>query len=163
MASIKDQLQNIVINKVKLANNMTVRQNLIQAINYLYECIQYYIDKMYEEYTPTRYKRRPLQNSLRSSLYVEDFLEARIVANTIQLSLKFSSNVWAWNMDDTHQSPVNVLMNEGWAWREQPKEPIWRFTYYEGYHFIEKGIALFNQNNKWGVKVMWDIDLTDWF
>ena len=163
MASIQEQLKKIVVNKVKLSNNMTVRQNLIQAVDYLYRCIQFFIDKMYQEYTPIYYKRRPFQSGLQSSLYVEDFLQAKIIGDTIQLSLKFSSNVWAWNMDKTHRSPVNVLMNEGWNWHDESIEPIWRFTYYEGYHFIEKGIDLFNRNNKWGVKITWDIDTSDWY
>ena len=164
MASIEEQLKRIVINKVKMANGKTVRQNLIEAVDYLYDCINDEIDNMYEEYEPIKYQRRPHGENLRSSLYAEDFVQARIKDNRIELSLKFSNNVWAWNFDQTHKSPVNILMNEGWRWHVQPEKPVWRFTYYEGYHFIEKGIARFNQSNRWGVVIDTPIiDISKWY
>lgn len=162
MASIEEQVKKIVARKVKLANGKTIQQNLIEAVNYLYECIQHYIELMYEDYEPIKYKRRPRNEGLRSALYVEDFIQARIIGNRIELSLKFNSNVWAWNMNHTHKSPVNMLMDQGWTWHNNA-EPVERFTYYEGYHFIEKGIDLFNKNNKWGAKISWDIDVSDWY
>ena len=163
MASISDQLKRIVINKAKMPNGKTVRQNLVEAVDHLYHCIQDEIDAMYESYTPNVYKRRPFQEGLRSALYAEDFLEARIVGNSIELSLKFSSNVWAWNFNHTHKSNVAVLMNNGWAWKSRPLRRIERFTDYGGYHFIEKGISRFNQSNRWGVKVTAFIDNSDWY
>lgn len=162
MASIEEQLKRIVVKKAKLDNGKTVEQNLKEAVNYLYTCIQYYIESMYQEYKPVRYKRRPWGEGLRTSLYVEDFLQARIKDNSIELSLKFSSNVWAWNVNHTHKSPVNILMDQGWEWHDNTN-PIERFTYYDGYHYIQKGIDLFNKHNNWGVKITWDIDMSNWY
>lgn len=163
MASIADQLKRIIVKKVKIKNGKTLEQMLMEAVDYLYICIQSEIDSMYEEYIPKVYERRSYFDSLRSSLYVEDFIDARIKGNTIELSLKFSSNVWAWNFNHTHKSNVAVLMNEGWQWDNWIENDVWRFTHYEGYHFIQNGIAKFNKHNHWGVKIRWNIDSSDWY
>lgn len=166
MASIEEQLKRIVAKKVKLANGKTITETLIEAVDYLYECIQTEIDAMYEAYTPVKYKRRPYHESLRSALYTEDFLDARIKGNRIELSLKFSDNVWAWNFDHSHKSNVGVLMSQGWEWKNQPENPVWRFTYYEGYDFIRIGIMKFNMSNRWGMHISEDdihIDDSNWY
>ena len=93
MASIEEQIKKIVAKKAKLANGRTIEQTLMEAVDYLYMCIQREIDDMYESYTPTVYERRPWHEGLRSALYAEDFLDARIKGNSIEVSLKFSNNV----------------------------------------------------------------------
>ena len=163
MASIEEQVQKIIAKKAKLANGKTVEQTLMEAVDYLYICIQNEIDAMYESYTPRFYERRPWNKGLRTALKAEDFLDARIKNDRIEVSLKFSTNVWTLNFDETHTSNVAVLMNNGWAWHSRPLRRIERFTDYGGYHFIEKGIAQFNRSNRWGVKIDTFIDNTDWY
>lgn len=161
MASIEKQIERIVAKKAKLSNGKTVEQTLMEAVDYLYMCIQREIDEMYESYTPKVYERRPYHESLRSALYAEDFLDARIKGNRIEISLKFNDNVWAWNFNHTHKSPVNILMNNGWGDKQNIK-PL--FEGYHGWHFIEKGIDKFNRNNKWGVKIEEPIiDNSNWY
>lgn len=163
MASIKEQIERIVARKAKLASGRTIEQTLMEAVDYLYECIQSEIDAMYESYTPKVYERRPYHESLRSALYAEDFLDARIKGDSIEVSLKFSDNVWAWNFNHTHESNVAVLMNNGWAWNSRPIHSIPRFTDYEGWHFIEKGCRRFNKTNRWGVIITPLIDNSNWY
>lgn len=163
MASIKEQIERIVARKAKLANGRTIEQTLMEAVDYLYICIQNEIDAMYESYTPRVYERRPWHKGLHSSLYVEDFLDARIKGNSIEVSLKFSNNVWAWNFNGDHESNVAVLMNNGWAWHSRPLRSIPRFTDYEGWHFIEKGCRHFNETNRWGVIITPLIDNSNWY
>lgn len=166
MASIEEQIKKIVAKKAKLANGKTIEQTLMEAVDYLYGCIQGEIDFMYDSYEPIKYKRRPHGENLKSALYVEDFMNARIKGNRIELSLKFSDKVWAWNFDHTHKSNVAVLMSQGWAWKNQPEEPVWRFTYFEGYDFIRKGIQKFNATNHWGMHISEDdihIDDSNWY
>lgn len=163
MASIKEQIERIVARKAKLASGRTIEQTLMEAVDYLYECIQSEIDAMYESYTPKVYERRPYHESLRSALYAEDFLDARIKGNSIEVSLKFSDNVWAWNFNHTHESNVAVLMNNGWAWNSRPIHSTPRFTDYEGWHFIEKGCRRFNKTNRWGVTITPLIDNSNWY
>lgn len=162
MASIEEQIKRIVAKKAKLANGRTIEQTLMEAVDYLYMCIQSEIDTMYESYTPKRYERRPYHESLRSSLYAEDFLDARIKNNSIELSLKFSNNVWAWNFNHDHKSPVNILMLKGWKWKGYDGDSD-RFHRFEGYDFLSRGIQRFNAHNKWGVSVSWNIDVSDWY
>lgn len=166
MASIKDQIEKIVAKKAKLANGRTIEQTLMEAVDYLYMCIQREIDNMYEEYTPKVYERRPWHEGLRSALYAEDFLDARIKGNSIEVSLKFSNNVWAWNFNGNHESNVALLMNYGWKaprLEDYIGHEVWRLTYYEGWHFLEKGIAAFNRGNRWGVKIDTIIDRSNWY
>ena len=166
MASIKEQIERIVARKAKLASGRTIEQTLMEAIDYLYECIQSEIDAMYESYIPKVYERRPYHESLRSALYAEDFLDARIKGNSVEVSLKFSDNVRAWNFNHTHESNVALLMNYGWKaprLEDYMGHEIWRLTYYEGWHFLEKGIAAFNRGNRWGVKIDTIIDRSNWY
>ena len=166
MASIEEQIKKIVAKKAKLANGKTIEQTLMEAVDYLYMCIQREIDDMYESYTPKVYERRPWHEGLRSALYAEDFIDARIKGNSIEVSLKFSNNVWARNFNGNHESNVALLMNYGW---KAPRlenyigHEVWRLTHYEGWHFLEKGIAAFNRGNRWGVKIDTRIDRSNWY
>ena len=162
MASIEEQIRKIA-RKMKFANNKTIERTLMEAVDYLYMCIQREIDNMYESYTPKVYERRPWHEGLRSALYAEDFLDARIKGDIIEVSLKFSDNVRARNFNDTHDSNVAVLMNNGWAWHSRPLRSIPRFTNYEGWHFIEKGCRKFNETNRWGVQITPLIDNSNWY
>ena len=166
MASIEEQIKKIVAKKAKLANGKTIEQTLMEAVDYLYMCIQREIDDMYESYTPKVYERRPWHEGLRSALYAEDFLDARIKGNSIEVSLKFSNNVWARNFNGDYESNVALLMNYGWKaprLEDYIGHEVWRLTYYEGWHFLEKGIAAFNRGNRWGVKIDTRIDRSNWY
>jgi hypothetical protein len=162
MASIKEQVERIVAKKAKLANGRTIEQTLMEAVDYLYECVQTEIDLMYESYAPKVYERRPYHESLRSALYAEDFLDARIKGNRIEVSLKFSNNVWAWNFNGDHKSNVAVLMLKGWKWKNYDGEED-RFRRFNGYDFIGKGVREFSAHNKWGVKVVWGVNTSNWY
>ena len=167
MASIEEQIKKIVARKSKLANGKTIEQTLMEAVDYLYDCIQAEITAMYEAYTPRYYERRPYHEGLRSALYVEDFLKARVKGNSIEISLKFSGNAWAWNFNGTHKSNVAVLMNNGYGNPSLASEEMPRGIYYfEGWHFIEKGCAKFNATNRWGMHISEDdihIDSSNWY
>ena len=168
MASIEEQVKRIIAKKAKLANGRTVEQTLMEAVDYLYMCIQAEIDAMYESYTPKvgGYQRRPWHEGLRTALKVEDFLDSRIVGNTIQISLRFSNNVWAMNFNGDHTSNTALLMNYGWSAPRLENyigHEVYHLTSYEGWNFIEKGIAAFNRGNKWGVKINPIIDRKKWY
>lgn len=49
---------------------------------------------------------------------------------------------------------VPVLIDTGWRVKPSAKHAnVYRFGYYEGYHFIEKAIEEFNRTNKYGLYV----------
>lgn len=158
MPSIKEQIMRISLDKVKLSNGKTIKQNLIEATEVLLDCIQKRIDIMYNTYKPIKYIRREPQYGMRSTLYVEDFIDVDIVNNKIKISIKDKpENTWASNITGEHMSPTIVLMNNGWnapALKNAIGKSIERFTKFEGEHFIENGIADFNKKNKWGITVL---------
>ena len=154
MASIEEQLKRIVINKVKMANGKTVRQNLIEAVDYLYDCIQDEIDNMYEEYEPIKYQRT---FDFQDSLYAENFFEARVNGTRIELSVSFrDSMAYHRNLFDDHDSYVPALINFGWYAKKLEQglgHPVYRLTYYEGFHMVERAIIQFNSQNPFGIHI----------
>lgn len=152
--SLEKQLAKILSSDVKMENGKTVKQNLESAIDYLYDCIDKYIQQYYLSYTPSVYKRT---YDFRDSLYAENIAQARIVGNRIELSISFMDSMsYHRNIFDDHDSYVPALINFGW---NAPKlESLisgkkHRFTHYEGYHFIEKAIRMFNRRNPYGIYI----------
>ena len=77
------------------------------------------------------------------------------------------------NLYGTHKSYVPILVNFGWNAPKLEKmigKPIYRFTYYDGFHMAEKAIKQFNATNPYGVAIsqddvsaMWnDNSVTNW-
>lgn len=151
--SIERQLGRIVSGKVKMSNGLTIRQNLEKAVDYLYDCVDKYIQEYYLSYTPSTYERT---FDFQDSLYAEDFIHARVRDNRIELSVSFRpSMAYHKNLWNDHTSYVPLLINSGWHSKklEQRMKPVHRFTWYEGYHFIEKAVHFFNQRNPYGVYI----------
>lgn len=147
--SLEAQLAKIL----KTSNGKTIRQNLEEAVRYLYKCLDNHILEYYLSYSPTWYDRT---FDFQNSLYAEDFVHARVKNNRIELSVSFRpSMAYHWNLWDTHKSYVPLLINCGWYSRklEERIGYIPRFTRYEGYHFVEKAIAQFNRTNHNGVYI----------
>ena len=171
MASITEQVNRIIGRSIKFKNGKTIEETLMEAVDYLYICIQNEIDRMYATYKPIRYERRPYHEGLHSALHVEDFLDARIQNNRVEISLKFyKKNVWTLNFNRSHISNVAILMNSGWKWKSYDGDgEDDRFRKYGGYHFIENGIDNFNRTNKWGIYINKNddrqvrIDESDWY
>lgn len=152
--SIKTQLGRIVASRMKMANGLTIRQNLERAVDYLYDCVDNYIQEYYLSYTPKVYERT---GDFQDSLYAEDFIHARVDGNRIVLSVSFRpSMAYHKNLFGDHMSYVPLLINCGWY---APKledgfgHPVYRLTEYEGYHFIEKAVNMFNRTNPYGVYI----------
>lgn len=155
--SIEKQLNKIIATKMKLRNGLTLQQQLEIEVNRLYKCIQRYIDEYYDSYNPIVYQRT---FRFQGAMYVQDFVDARIVGNSIELSILFHDDL-AYHPSFSGKSAfVPVLINYGW---EAPKlaaylgKDIEHLTYYEGFHFIEKGIRDFNRTNKLGIHI--DVDV----
>ena len=64
--SLERQLARIVSGKVKMWNGLTIRQNLEKAVDYLYDCVDNFIQEYYLSYEPKVYERTfDFQDSLR--------------------------------------------------------------------------------------------------
>lgn len=161
--SLERQLARIVSGKVKMSNGLTIRQNLEKAVDYLYDCVDNFIQEYYLSYAPKRYKRT---FDFQDSLYAEDFIHARVNGNRIELSVSFRpsmayhSNLWG-----DHMSYVPLLINSGWHSKKLEDaigHPIPRLTYYEGYNFVEKAVQMFNRSNPYGVYISPDDIEAEW-
>jgi hypothetical protein len=151
--SIEMQLEKILQQQVKMENGKTLQQNLEGAIRYLYQIIDNHIREYYLSYEPREYERT---FDFMDSLYAENFLQARVVGNRIELSVSFvDSMAYHYNFNRKHKSYIPILINCGWKAPklEQRIGKVYRFTYYEGYHFIEKSIKQFNSQNPYGVYI----------
>lgn len=153
--SIKTQLARIMAGKTKMGSGLTIRQNLEKAVDYLYDCVDNFIQEYYLSYTPRMYQRT---DDFRDSLYAEDFIHARVNGNRIELSVSFRpSMAYHKNLFGDHMSYVPLLINSGWHSKKLEDriggKEIPHFTRYEGYHFIEKAVRMFNRTNPYGVYI----------
>lgn len=151
--SIETQLARIISGKTKMGNGSTIRQNLEKAVDYLYDCVDKYIQEYYLSYTPKIYQRT---YDFQNSLYAEDFIHARANGNRIELSVSFRPSMsYHRNIFGDHESFVPLLINSGWYSKklEDRIGVVPRFTQYEGYHFVEKAVNMFNKTNPYGVYI----------
>ena len=92
--------------------------------------LQEEINNYYQSYpNPVRYKRT---NKLAESLDIVKVSDGKAY-------IKFNKNAYHKSLFSDKESFVPSLINYGWKWKHQ-KRKIKRFTYYEGYHFIQKAI-----------------------
>lgn len=151
--SIKTQLGRIIAGETKMQNGLTIRQNLEKAVEYLYDCVDNFIQEYYLSYTPKIYQRT---YDFQDSLYAEDFIHARVNRDRIELSVSFRPSMsYHKNLFGNHESYVPLLINSGWHSKklEDRIGVIPRFTQYGGYHFIEKAVDMFNRTNPYGVYI----------
>lgn len=159
MASLKDQLSKINLRKAKLTTGETVEQMMARIAQELYDNIQYYIDKWYNEYHPKMYSR---VGNYRKALYAEDIVDIRVENGMLVIGLGFDESL-SWQTSlfefqytddygnrsilmsrDVHQSYVPILMEEGWHSQRLEAhfhKRIKNFTYFEGIHAVTKGIS----------------------
>ena len=169
--SLKEQLTQLALKKVKLSNGETLAETMAREARRLYSCIQYYIDEYYRQYEPVIYERT---YRYQGALYAEDIAAIRVVGNTLHIGVAFHNDLaMHWNLDsvywgnrygdemwmpiaDKHESFVPLLMERGW---HAPKlehmigKRVYRLTYFDGIHAVERGIADFNKENTLGIKI----------
>ena len=152
--SIERQLGKIVAANTKMKNGMTIKETLEKAIDYLYDCMDNQILAYYATYTPKIYQRT---FDFQDSLYAENFFEARVNGTRIELSVSFrDSMAYHRNLFDDHDSYVPALINFGWDAKKLEQglgHPVYRLTYYEGFHMVERAIIQFNSQNPFGIHI----------
>lgn len=147
MASIESQLRKIVVTK----NGETLVEKLKREVDRLYDCIQWYIDKWYNTYSPVLYERT---YRFQGAMYAEDIIDIRVVGNAITLRILFDDSLsYHFNVNNKHESFVPMLMNSGWiAHKLEDRIGIVKnFTRFEGIHYIENGIRDWNHANSLGI------------
>lgn len=173
MASIKEQLARIALKKVKLSNGETLEETMAREANRLYDCIQYYIDRYYNDKKndPLVYERT---YRYQGALYAEDIVNIRVVGDTLRIGVGFHNDlamhrslsslyIYDHNSDgywipmrNQHESNAALLMEMGWY---APRLAsimgghIYRLTYFEGIGAVADGIRDFNRSNPLHIKI----------
>lgn len=103
------------------------------------------LENYYDLYHPVYYDRNGTYQGLRNAMDVVT-VKTDDPHNTIAITFNdraFSESYW-----DKHMSPKAALINEGW----QVNDNVWfrdikHFGYFEGVHYIEKGIEKFKKQH----------------
>ena len=173
--SLKEQLARIGLKKVKMHDGKTLAETMAEEARRLYRCIQHYIDEYYNSYEPVVYERT---DRYQGALYAQNIADIRVVGDTLRIGVVFhnalamhpnlESVVWDYGyfydyeefveipIMHQHDSFVPLLMEKGWHARKLENilgQRVYRLTYFEGIHAVEKGIADFNKTNKLGIKI----------
>ncbi|WP_342421913.1 hypothetical protein [Paenibacillus sp. FSL E2-0178] len=124
-----------------------IRKALREATSLFEKILKEEVQAYYDSYKPVNYERT---YGMRDSLRVSPIT---MVGNELQISIYFD------RAQSTHPSifggepgyPAG-LINDGWAWGSQSVN-IYRLSRYEGFHFVEKAMARFESQNRWGFRV----------
>ncbi len=131
-----------------LLNQSNIKLALEQAGELLKDCIQIYIDEFYQSYEPHIYTRTyDFQNSLRISPVSSNGIVHTI---GVYFDQDMATHPSLWGGEDGY---LPFLLNDGWKWKNDTTN-IYRFSHYDGFHFIEQGIERFNSLNKWKFKII---------
>ncbi|MGX8701358.1 hypothetical protein [Caproiciproducens sp.] len=153
MPTILEQLQSKNIGSLQTSSNQSFADILKREVERLKQCIDDQISIFYMSYSPKVYKRT---YKFERALFVDDFLDISTNGTkiTIKMRLRFndalSYSPSLWHGSDAY---LPLILDRGWAWKNQPNNPIDRFSKFSGAHFIEKGIEQFNQDNPLGIKI----------
>lgn len=153
MSSLKEQLSRIVVSNVKMSNGKTIEQNLKSEAKRLLDCIQKRIDEYYSSYKPKYYDRT--FDFLNSMFIAEDILNIIVKDNTMAVSIKFDESLaYHTSLFGGNKVYIPLLINDGWCWDGWENREEDHFHKYNGFHFLEKGIADFNKNNTFKLKII---------
>lgn len=178
--TLEQQIRKLNLKDTKLSNGMTLPRALKNEANRLYKEIQKYINNWYRDYEPVIYDRT---GNLKKAIYVEDIADIEVVNNTIKISLcihddldyhrnldavYWTQSYWydgyheddyVFPINDSHLSSTIILMDKGW---DAPKlewalgRKVYLLTWFEGIHFIERGIEDFLKSNPLGLNIVLD-------
>lgn len=150
MVDLEDKLKKILSQK-DIGELITTKKgeslnNIIKKEGKRFQRIlQKHINAYYDSYYPTVYHRT---HAMQSSL--------RIETDITNLSIGVYFDDTAWHMPTVGSSQylrfVPTLIDTGWEWKNAP-HPIYRFTYWDGAHFIKEAIDEFYQNNPYNLTI----------
>ena len=136
-------------------SGLTIQQILEQEARRLLNFIQKRINEYYESYDPSDlyYKRTYGMFAMR----VEDFIDTTVINGTCSIKIDFDkADIQAHSLwGDAGDAYTTVeLINSGWKVRDD----VWfanidHFGHQTGAHFIENGIADFNADNPYNLKI----------
>mgnify|MGYP002409794542 CR=1 FL=1 len=132
----------------------SIEQILKKEATRLKSCIEKRLDEYYDSYFPSVYSRT---NNLRYSMSVDDFVNINMVEGKATVTIDFDKYAIAahsvFGNDSSNYNKVE-LINNGW----QVRDGLWfsdieHLGYQKPARFIENGIADFNKNNPYNLKI----------
>lgn len=145
MATLQEQITALLSNpqkagKLKYDDGKTINAALRSEAKRLKQLIEKYIQQYYDSYYPIEYDRTgAMGKAVRVETNIDDLHIAVYFDDSAYHPSVFNSQYLRF---------VPTLMDSGWAWKNQTVS-IYRFSFFEGEHFIQKAIDEFNQNNKY--------------
>lgn len=156
--SLEQQVQEIIrdrnLGKSAKLDGKRLDDILILEANRLKELLAKYIRAYYDSYTP---KSRGLKTSRFVKYHMARALRVDANVKDRSISIWFDDSVWGPSVIDEEKWGWGfepILIDTGW--RVNPSAPhanIYRFGYFEGFHFIRKAIEEFEKTNKYGLYV----------
>lgn len=135
--SIRKQLKNLDVSKLKLKNGNTIEKELKRHAAVLADCIMEELDKVYDSYDPVVYER---SYDLYNSLYIDQTIKIDVTASGASLSIGLSFDDGAMHRSfDGEMKNTAWLINDGWQTHGRFAS-IPYFGYRESTNFIEHGI-----------------------
>ena len=129
---LKQQVEQILKNRNNNEKLQKIRATkLMREAQQLRSWINRFIAIYYDNYSPAVYQRTYV---FRNSLEMPEIVNEEAV---IRFDSKMARHK---SLFGGGYGYVPSLINYGWRWRRQPSKPIYRFTYYEGDHFLEDAI-----------------------
>lgn len=134
-------------------SGLTIQQLLEQEARRLLNFIQKRINEYYDSYQPVMYDRTYGLMAMR----IEDFTDMSVVNGTATIRINFDElEIQAHSIfgDDSTAYNTVELINNGWKVRDG----LWfsdieHLGFQSGAHFIENGIADFNADNPYNLKI----------
>lgn len=128
-----------------VATNQQVKRNLEEAANLLKSLLQQKLQDYYDSYEPLVYERTyALLNSLRV-----DAVQQK--GALLSIKVYFDDSATHPSLFGGEAGFTPTLINEGWSWSNGMN--IYHLSHYEGFHFVERALEAFDEQNRWGFKV----------
>lgn len=157
--SLEDQIGDIIAKNygsIVRSSGTTIDSKILkQEAERLKELIAKYIRLYYESYSPRKYVRYNPYN-MAQRLRVKPMREEKGFIICFDEDFVWGESVVS---PGTMYGFEPILIDTGW--QVNPKvtfSNVYRFGYYEGYHFIEKAIQEFNKDNPYGIGVKIEIN-----
>jgi hypothetical protein len=138
-----------VMKEIQTSSNNSIGKTLLKAYaSELKQLIKAELRTYYSSYSPNVYVRNKSYESLLNSMVVGSL---SVVSDTrdMSISITFDDRAYGESLfEPKHSSFKAALINEGWQVKSSVSwSRIEHFGYYNGYHFIEKGIQKFKKKH----------------
>lgn len=129
--------------RLKFDDGKTINEALKSEAQRLQQILIKHINAYYASYDPVQYNRT---YQMRDSVKVETSVK------DMSIAVYFNQKAYHPSLLGGNPGFTPVLIDSGWVWKNQ-SVPIYRFTAYEGYGFIQQAVDEFNRTTKYKFQV----------